>query len=295
MKLGISEDIDLSINIMMRDMMINCDATQIQQVLMNMMNNARDALADSDEKRMAVRLTVCQPDEAFYSRHENLEKGKYACLTISDSGHGMDAQTREKIFDPFYTTKDVGSGTGLGLSSAFGTVKSHGGVIEVDSGVGQGTTFSVYLPLVEGAGENVEGPGEGALAYSENRELLLLVEDDLLILESVQEVLEELGYDVITANNGLAGLDCFKVNQDRIAAVITDVVMPKMGGMEMFRRIRQLDSAMPTLFVTGYDRSGVQLSDDEKCNTGMILKPVQIPAFSTLVYDIIQNSVDVGS
>ena len=294
-KLGISEDIDLSINIMMRDMMINCDATQIQQVLMNMMNNARDALADSDEKRMAVRLTVCQPDEAFYSRHENLEKGKYACLTISDSGHGMDAQTREKIFDPFYTTKDVGSGTGLGLSSAFGTVKSHGGVIEVDSGVGQGTTFSVYLPLVEGAGENVEGPGEGALAYSENRELLLLVEDDLLILESVQEVLEELGYDVITANNGLAGLDCFKVNQDRIAAVITDVVMPKMGGVEMFRRIRQLDSAMPTLFVTGYDRSAVQLSDDEKCNTGMILKPVQIPAFSTLVYDIIQNSVDVDS
>jgi CheY-like chemotaxis protein len=266
-----------------------CDGNQIQQVLMNLMNNARDAVADCTEKSISVSLDVCRPDIVFFYRHSELEAGEYACLQIADSGHGMDSETVEKIFDPFYTTKEVGKGTGLGLSSAFGSITSHGGAIEVDSKPGSGTTFRVYLPLAEATEAEIETDNNHAVVPSSGQETILLVDDEPIILHSMQEVLEELGYTVLTARDGAKGLACFQQHQHDIHAIITDMVMPEMGGVDMFRQIRSINTTIPTIFLTGYDQGSVQLQSDEKENTTVISKPLQIPELSQLVKQVLKK------
>lgn len=148
-RLDIGEDVELSVQIADEALAALCDANQIRQVVINIVDNAWQAVADSEEKRIRVLLERCEPDIDFFNRHFELEEGEYARLQISDSGCGMDAKTIMKMFEPFFTTREVGKGIGLGLSTAFGTIASHGGVIDVESRVGEGTTFNVYLPLVE--------------------------------------------------------------------------------------------------------------------------------------------------
>lgn len=290
-KLGIEENINLSLHIIGSDMMAYCDANQLQQVLMNMMNNARDAVADSAKKCMAVSLERYEPDAGFFHRHPELTPGEYASLSISDSGYGMDVETMEKIFDPFFTSKGVGKGTGLGLSSAFGSITSHGGAIEVDSAMGEGTTFRVYLPLIKAVEAHVDHDNHAHVVDDPNHELLLLVDDEPIVLQSTQEVLEDLGYAVITAENGVEGLECFKQDGHNIAAIITDVVMPEMGGVEMFREIRRINTAIPIIFITGYDQGKVNLQADEKKNTMIISKPVPIPALSQAIQKILSATI----
>lgn len=282
-KLGIEESISLSLQIANTDMVVYCDGNQIQQVVMNMVNNARDAVAECAEKRIAVSLEKCKPTSSFFHRQPELVPGEYALLSISDTGHGMDAETMENIFDPFFTSKAMGQGTGLGLSSAFGSIASHGGVIEVDSVLGSGTVFQVYLPLIDTNKVNESDNTSPEIVKSSGHELLLLVDDEPLIVQAMQEVLEDLGYKVVTASNGIEGLECFKQSENKIAAVITDVVMPEMGGVDMSRGIRQIDMTVPIIFITGYDHGDVKLQDDEKKNTMVISKPVQIPELSQAI------------
>ena len=288
-KLGIAEDIDLSLNITATEAVVFCDANQIQQVLLNLMNNARDAVADCAKKSISVSLDVCRPDAKFFNRHPKLAAGEYACLQISDSGHGMDSDTVEKIFEPFYTTKEVGKGTGLGLSSAFGSIASHDGVIEVDSKLGSGTTFRIYLPVVEASEVVIENDNKQLVVSSSGHETLLLIDDEPIILHSMQEVLEELGYTVLTACDGAEGLTCFKQHQHSIDGIITDVVMPEMGGVEMFRQIRSINATIPAIFITGYDQGSVQLQPNEKENTFVISKPIQISELSRLVKQFLKQ------
>jgi len=279
--LSIAEDIKLELNISDSNLMVRCDANQVQQVLMNMINNARDAMENSANKQITVRLQRCLPDRDFFHRHKNSNAGSYARLSISDTGHGMDTKTADKIFDPFYTTKEVGKGTGLGLSTAFGTVTSHRGIIEVDSQVGIGTTFHIYLPLIEATGNHAEPSQEQLPASrSTNHETLLLVDDEPLLLRSNKEVLQELGYHIIKARDGKQGLEQFRKHQHDIDAVITDVVMPEMSGMDMVREIRTLNRDMPVIFITGYNQDQVKLLADELHNTMILAKPIQIPALS---------------
>ena len=288
-RLGIAEDIDLSLNMIATEAMVVCDANQIQQVLINIMNNARDAVADCTEKSISVSLDVCRPDAGFFNRHSKLAAGEYACLQITDSGHGMDSDTVEKIFEPFFTTKGVGKGTGLGLSSAFGSIASHDGVIEVDSKLGSGTTFRIYLPVAEASEAVLENDNKQLVVSSSGHETILLVDDEPIILHSMQEVLEELGYTVLTACDGAEGVACFKQHQHSIDGIITDMVMPGMGGVEMFRQIRSINTTIPTIFSTGYDQDSVQLQSDEKENTFIISKPIQIPELSQMVKQFLKQ------
>jgi len=288
-RLGIPEDIKIDLQIMDPNIIVHCDANQVQQVLMNMMNNARDALENSADKQISVRLEVCRPDADFFSRHEALAVGDYACLSISDTGHGMDAETAGRIFDPFYTTKEVGKGTGLGLSMAFGTITSHHGAIEVDSHIGSGTTFRIYLPVIESAVANIKDDDTQVTLHSSNHETLLLVDDEPLLLHSMKEVLEDLGYSVIKACNGVHGLECFRKYQGCIAAIITDVTMPEMSGVDMFRHIRSINNRIPTIFITGYGQDKVQLAADEQVNTFTLPKPVQIPDLSQHINSILKQ------
>ncbi len=289
-KLGVEENIHLSLHITGSDMIMCCDANQIQQVLMNLVNNARDAVIDSDHKNITVRLEKCRPDTQFFRRHIELEPDEYALLSISDSGSGMDAETMEKIFDPFFTSKAVGKGTGLGLSSAFGSITSHGGVIDVDSTPGEGATFRVYLPLVDTVGVSPDDDNHKQMITDGLKgELLLLVDDEQLIVHSMQEVLEDLGYQVVTAKNGVEGLERFKQYGDNVAAIITDVVMPEMGGADMFREIRRINATVPVIFMTGYDQGHINLRGDEKNHTMVLLKPVQIQELSQAIRKILAH------
>jgi len=288
-KLSIPEDIKLDLRIADGNIIVHCDAGQVQQVLMNMMNNARDAVEDNADKQISIRLDACIPDSGFFHRHQKMASGQYACLSITDNGHGMDADTIVRIFDPFYSTKEVGNGTGLGLSTAFGTIESHHGVIEVDSHPGQGTAFRIYLPMVESAIINTDDAPQQEVVFSRNQETLLLVDDEPLLLHSTKEVLNELGYIVIKATNGAQGLKCFKQHQHNIAAIITDVTMPEMSGVGMFRHIRTINSQIPGIFITGYDQGQIELTADEQANTLILSKPVQIPALSQHIESILKQ------
>jgi len=293
-KLGISEDIVLTLKITDTSMMIHCDANQVQQVLLNMINNARDAVANCRDKMIAISLNHYHPDADFFANHSDLAMSDYACLQICDNGDGIDHDTMEQIFEPFFSTKEVGKGTGLGLSTAFGTINSHGGTIEVESRVGEGTTFRIYLPLCEEEdAQKTEPSATPDIIHSTILRTLLLVDDEPLVREPLQEVLQDLGYRVITANDGAQGLALFKEHQQEVSAVITDVMMPNMGGVEMFRNIRQLKPTTPVLFITGYDRDAVDLHDNEKEQTEIILKPVQIAMLSERLHALI-NSVPHG-
>jgi len=278
--LSIPEDIRLDLHIMDTGIMVHCDANQLQQVLMNMMNNARDALQGCNNKQITVCVERCRPDKAFFARHTDLTVGEYACLSISDTGQGMDAETAAKIFDPFYTTKEVGKGTGLGLSTAFGIISSHHGIIEVDSKPEHGTTFRIYLPLTASASSDVRESDDQSVVPGCKHETLLLVDDEPLVLHANKEVLEELGYNIIGARNGRQGLEQFKKHQHEIDAVITDIVMPEMSGLEMLRKIRALRSDIPAILITGYDQKQIGLDSDEQRISVVLVKPVQIPTLS---------------
>jgi len=290
-RLSIPEDIKLDLHIVDNDLMVHCDANQVQQVLMNMMNNARDALENRTGKQINVRLERCQPDEDFFQRYKDIQHGLYALLSISDTGQGMDTATASRIFEPFYTTKAIDTGTGLGLSTAFGTITSHHGVIEVDSEPGKGTTFCIYLPLIESAMDDITSSHAQTAVPSKKHETLLLVDDEPLLLHSIKEVLEELGYRIITANNGKQGLEQFKKHAHDIDAIITDVVMPEMGGVEMFLQMRDHKRRIPAIFITGYDQEQVQLPADEQENTIILTKPVSIPLLSQHIKTILTFTV----
>ncbi len=280
-RLGIPEDISLRLQVEDEGMMVCGDANQIQQVLMNMVNNARDAVAGRAVREISVRLARYMPDDAFFAKHPNLQAGAYALLEVRDSGCGMDATTMAQIFEPFFSTKDVGQGTGLGLSTAFGTVSAHGGVIEVESTPDEGSCFRVFLPLCteEESPQESEEESREVVRESAHR-VVLLVDDEPRVREPMEEVLEELGYRVLVADDGRTGLSVFLENQGDIACVVTDVVMPEMGGVEMFREIRARGAMIPVVFMTGYDRGRVELREDELANTEVLSKPVQISVLS---------------
>lgn len=202
----------------------------------------------------------------------------------------MDRETQKNIFEPFYTTKKVGLGTGLGLSTAFGSITSHGGVIEVESELNKGTIFKVYLPLIEATEEveiEAEGDNSEVIASNPNNKVLLLVDDEPILRHSMKEVFEDLGYQVLTASDGFEGLTCFQ--QQHVDCIITDVMMPNMDGVEMFREIRAVESTMPSIFMTGYDEGLVRLRSDEVKNTAIIVKPARISDLLKLIQRLTQN------
>ncbi|MDQ6961532.1 MAG: response regulator [Mariprofundaceae bacterium] len=289
-RLGIEESIDINLSMPKKDMVIYCDGAQIQQILMNMTNNARDALQTSAKKEIHIHLDHFTAHQDFKKKYPDLKEKFYALLKISDTGHGIEDKIIERIFEPFFTSKEVGKGTGLGLSTAFGTITAHQGLVEVESCVGQGTIFSIYLPLLEKNIEQAIKETKKAIVHSQHHETLLVVDDEPIITEAMRHILKGIGYHVISADNGQKGLDAFKKNQDKISVVISDVIMPVMGGVDMLKSIRELNPNMPALFITGYDQERLQLDEDERQNTAIISKPAQVAALSQTIRSLIAHT-----
>jgi PAS domain S-box-containing protein len=225
------------------------DPGQIEQVLMNLAVNARDAMPRGGTVTVRVDCAVLGGAEAA---RLGVEPGPHVVLSFSDTGHGMDKATQARIFEPFFTTKPVGRGTGLGLSMVFGIIRQSAGAIAVESTPGKGTTFRIWLPLADGSAVALAPPARAVEGPAVERGTILLVEDDEPVRRIVHTLLARHGYDVIEASSPGDALILFELNVGKIDLVLTDVVMPLMSGDELARRLARLRPSVRVLFMSGY-------------------------------------------
>lgn len=245
----IGEDVELKVALD-GEPIIRADAGQIEQALMNMVTNARDAMPKGGH--LSISTKIVNVDNGFVKRHEYGRPGMHVLLTVSDTGTGMDAATKEKVFEPFFTTKEVNKGTGLGLSIVYGIIKQHEGYINVYSEPGKGTTFRIYLPVIEKSRDEALRT-EKANAPRGGTETILLAEDDAAVRQFVKTILEEFGYSVIEATDGEDAIDKYMANKDSIKLLVLDVIMPKKTGKEVYDNIIAVKPDMKTLFTSGYN------------------------------------------
>ena len=243
----LTEDIELKVTTSDTEITVLADVTQIDQVLLNLAANARDAMPQGGTLRIETREV--EINREFIRSYGYGEPGKYALISISDTGTGMDEKTRQKIFEPFFTTKEVGKGTGLGLSIVYGIIKQHNGYINVTSEQGKGTTFHIYLPVVTTATEETK---LAAIDVKGGTETILLAEDNPDLQKLQEEVLNSKGYTTIAATDGEMAIARFMEHIDSIDLLMLDVVMPKKNGKEVFDEIRKIRPDVKVLFTSGY-------------------------------------------
>jgi PAS domain S-box-containing protein len=270
----IGEDVQLKLIINDLELPVSVDSGQIEQVLINLATNARDAMQKGGI--LTIETGIREIDAATEHVHgfDSVVPGRYACITVSDTGCGMDAETCARIFEPFYTTKEVGKGTGLGMAIVYGIVCQHNGFINVYSEPGMGTIFRVYLPLAEekqGDHEEKTGP----TAPQGGNETILLAEDDAGVRRLESTVLTQFGYDVIEAEDGQDAVDKFAANRDRIALILMDMIMPKKNGKEAYAEICRLKPGVRILYCSGYTAEFMQSRGVSEEGIDLITKPVQ--------------------
>ena len=275
----IREDIELMVETPLRPCIVEADPTRMQQVLLNLVTNARDAMPSGGELRITVEGPPWAPGAG--RKGHRIPPVGWACLAVSDTGTGMDEQVCEHLFEPFFTTKEPDKGTGLGLAQVYGIVKQHGGRIDVESEVGEGTTFHIHLPL-----HDAEPPArEGQETEPEPRgrgELILLVEDEENLREASREALTSLGYRVLAAANAREALD--RLDGHRIDLVITDLVMPEMGGGDLLRELADRCPEVPVLAVTGYAAPDEAYRLTDLGFSDVLRKPFDAPALAQAVH-----------
>ncbi|MCB0168260.1 MAG: PAS domain S-box protein [Anaerolineae bacterium] len=245
----IGEDIQLQTVLGPDVVLVKADQSQIEQVIMNLVINARDAMPTGG--KLTIETTNAFLDETYVKKHtDNLAPGPYVMLAISDTGHGIDAATQKRIFDPFFTTKAQGQGTGLGLATVFGIIKQHQGHIMVYSKPDHGATFKIYFPKVEEVQQTVDSSSPQPASMF-GTETVLVVEDEELVRQLVCETLEAHGYDVIEAQSPADGLQLAS-NQSTIHLLVTDVIMPEMNGKEVYHKVAALHPTCKVLYMSGY-------------------------------------------
>jgi len=262
---------------------VEADQGQIEQVLLNLYVNAADAMPGGGK---LILKTKNETHLNIKSNHYDPRPGKYVQLTITDSGTGIDYQTLERIFDPFFTTKGMGRGTGLGLASVYGIIKSHDGYIDVTSEKGHGTTFTIFLPASE---KDVEGTADTAAKLIKGSGTLLVVDDEELVLKVGVNMLEKLGYTVLGAKNGKEAVDIFNANKDKILMVILDIIMPDMGGGEVYDKIKSINPEVKVLLSSGYSVDGQAIELLERGCDGFMQKPFTMEELSGKITQIMKK------
>jgi two-component system cell cycle sensor histidine kinase/response regulator CckA len=281
----IGEDIEIRIDIEQRALTVQADTGQMEQVLMNLVTNARDAMPDGGV--LFIRTGLVEVDWSMQNPSRSPQPQQYVFLSVADTGAGMDEKIREKIYEPFFTTKEVGKGTGLGLSIAYGIVKQHNGYIRVESQQGKGTVFRVYLPLVDSEAATAEIAKPFFLPYG--RETVLVAEDDEEVRSLDRFLLEECGHTVIEAVNGEDAVEKFSANADSISLVILDVVMPKMNGRQAFESIRALRPDVRVIFMSGYTAEIVSAKGVLDNGLDFIEKPIIPKTFLRKVREVLDR------
>jgi len=284
----IGEDIELLMGLAADLGKVKADPNQLEQVLMNLVVNARDAMPKGG--KLTIETSNVHLSGEFADHHVSVPAGRYVMLAVSDSGCGMDAETQARIYEPFFTTKEVGKGTGLGLATVYGIVKQSEGSIWVYSEVGHGTTFKIYLP-------SVECPELQIATAIENRELLkgaetvLLVEDEEVVREMAAEILRENGYEVMVAKDPEAALILAAQFNGVIHLMLTDVVMPRMSGRDLAEQISPLRPEMKVLYMSGYTDDAIVHHGVLEEGTAFIAKPFSIDALARKLREVLDEPV----
>jgi two-component system cell cycle sensor histidine kinase/response regulator CckA len=260
------------------------DKSQIEQVLLNLYLNAWQAMPGGGE--LYVKTENITLDEDFIQSNR-VEPGNYVKISITDTGVGIDKNIQKKIFDPFFTTKECGSGSGLGLASAYGIVKNHGGTIEVMSEKGSGSTFNIYLPATE---KCISEDEKLDSKISKGSETILLVDDEDMFLDIGQLMLQNLGYTVMTAQNGRQAVTQFTEHQTEINMVILDIIMPHMGGSETYDKLKEINPEIKILLASGYSIEGQATEILNRGCNGFIQKPFNLSQLSQKIREILKDS-----
>jgi two-component system cell cycle sensor histidine kinase/response regulator CckA len=269
---------------------IHADPSQLEQVVVNLAVNARDAMPHGG--RLLIETGNAELDEDFVSRHVGSRIGPYVALTVADTGEGMDAETAVRVFEPFFTTKEAGSGTGLGLSTVYGIVKQSNGYVAVDSEPGRGTVVTIYLPRVPAVAEQKADPAPRAAEPFARRgsETVLVVEDEEIVRSLVREMLESLGYTVVDAHDGDEALAVLKRSTPAIDLVVTDLVMPRMSGRDLARRVAELQPETAVLLVSGYAGDTVTAEGPLEPGTAFLEKPFTGAELAAKVREVLDST-----
>jgi len=259
------------------------DRGQIEQVLLNLYVNAWQAMPGGGDLTVKTKNIII--DEK-YDAHFEVTSGKYVKISVSDTGVGMDETTRQRMFEPFFTTREMGRGTGLGLASVYGIIKNHEGFINVYSELGEGTTFTVYLPV---SGQAVAKEKKAYDRLIEGHGTILLVDDEKMIIGVGKQIIKRLGYDILTAGGGKEAIEIYKENRDKIDLVILDMIMPVMGGGETFEKLKEIDSNVRVLLSSGYSLTSEASEILAKGCAGFIQKPFYMKELSQKIAEILKE------
>jgi len=279
----IGEDIDLVTVLDSNTANIEADPGQLSLVILNLVVNSRDAMPDGGTITIETKNVFL--DDAYARQHVSVKPGPYVMLSIGDTGIGMDAQTQQQIFEPFFTTKEVGKGTGLGLSTVYGIIKQSNGNIWVYSEVDKGTVFKIYLPQITESSSPIEEakPTDSFLGT----ETILVVEDEDMVRNLTVEVLESCGYEVLQARNGIEALDFCKSYKEKIDLLITDIVMPQIGGRELAERMLHEDPSLCVLFTSGYTDDAIVRHGILEEDANFIQKPFNLDDLGKKVSELL--------
>jgi CheY-like chemotaxis protein len=230
------------------------DPTQVHQIILNLCVNARDAMPDGGSLTIAVENSVL--DEQYVAMNAQAQAGRYVQISVADTGSGMSSELIERIFEPFFTTKEINKGTGLGLSTVMAIVKSHGGIVNVYSELGKGTTFKICLPATESPTEKHDKLAELVDLPRGNGEMILIIDDEASILTITSQTLQAFGYQVLTATDGADAVGIYAQHRDEIAVVLTDMAMPIMDGAATVHALRRVNPAVKIIVASGLDANG---------------------------------------
>jgi PAS domain S-box-containing protein len=280
----IGENIELVTRLSPEAGRTRADTGQLEQVIMNLVVNAKDAMPEGGKITIQSADVTVRPN---FREHRFIQPGRYVAISLSDTGHGMDKETQSRIFEPFFTTKEKGKGTGLGLSTVYGIVKQSGGYVFAESKLGAGTTFYIYLPRVEESLEDSRPPGapENDKGGSET---VLLVEDEDSVRELVRETLVARGYNVLEAENGESGLQVAEAYPNRIDMLITDVVMPGIGGRELAKRLLLMRPTLSVLYLSGYTEDAIVHQGGLGPGTAFLQKPFTLQNLARKVREVLR-------
>jgi CheY-like chemotaxis protein len=281
----IGEDIQLTTEFYAEPGLVRVDPGQTEQVLMNLVVNARDAMPKGGKLRIATRDIYL--DEDYVRHHTDVRPGRYVVLEVSDTGCGMDESTLSRIFEPFFTTKPVGKGTGLGLAMVYGIVKASGGHVSVESKPDLGTTFHLYFPAVDNP-ETVSLPPSRVL-HPRGTETVLLVEDEAGVRTLARQALQARGYRVLEASDGEAALELCREHIGEIDLLLSDVIMPRMGGRELRERMALIHPNTRVIFTSGYTDDAVVRHGVSKADCDFLQKPFTVNALLRKVREVLDR------
>jgi two-component system cell cycle sensor histidine kinase/response regulator CckA len=281
----IGEDIELITVLGSSLAPIEMNPGNIEQVIVNLAVNARDAMPDGG--KLILETTHVELDEAYASLHAGMKPGIYVMLAITDTGHGMSPEIQSKIFEPFFTTKEVGKGTGLGLSTVYGIVQNHHGHIWVYSEEGRGTIFKIYFPVASDQEEPLVTPEEISVLKGDKN--VLLVEDDESVRRLGKMILDKAGFRVFEAKDGREALKMANTLSEKVDILVTDVVMPHLSGRQLAEQIKKMIPDIKVLFVSGYTNQAFAHNDDLRDGNAFLQKPFTAEGIIKKIHEVFQQ------